>query len=361
MNLIVSMVLFFTIVMGELDPMESWRIFKDSYGKKYNSQEEKKRYLIFVRNMAKIPELKLANPLAEFGITKFSDLTEEEFMVYHNAEEYYRTVDQNVIERVSVVVNSSLVADAVDWREKGAVTEVKDQKHCGSCWAFSAAGNIEGQWAIAGNKLLSLSEQELVSCDYTSSGCQGGLMDSAFKWLISDRQGTIWSENNYPYVSGDGTTRPCMHLCTALASPATDDWCAEMCYNEQGKSLCTKELCDCTPRSNETAATISGYKDLPQNEESLKSWLSTNGPIAIGVAVPLGTVWQSYRGGIMTNCGHGSCNHGVLLVGYGTESGQEYWIIKNSWGASWGEKGYIRVGYGTNQCNLKFSPSSSTV
>lgn len=358
--MVILMLFFFAMTFAEVEYMESWRNFKTTYGKNYNALEENRRFLIFVDNMKKAAEVQKSEPFATFGVTKFSDLTEEEFKVYHNSEKYYRSLDQNV-ERVSVIVNESLVAAGVDWRAKGAVSPVKDQGHCGSCWAFSAAGNIEGQWAIAGNKLLSLSEQNLVSCDYTSSGCQGGLMDSAFKWLMSDRAGTIMSETNYPYLSADGTTRPCEHLCHGLKAPASDTWCSEMCYNEQGKSLCTPELCDCSPRKNNTAATISGYKDLPKDEGQLKAWLSTNGPIAIGVAVPLGRVWQGYTGGIMSNCGSSTPNHGVLLVGYGDDGGKAYWIVKNSWGASWGEKGYIRLEYGTNQCNLVFSPSSATV
>jgi len=360
MKFIIIMGLVLSVVaMSDIHYQMSWQDFKVKYDKKYNPIEEKKRYQIFLENVAQVVKLKMEHPLAEFGVNKFSDLTEEEFKIYHNAEKYYRSLDQNV-ERVSVNVNFS-VADSVDWRAKGAVTSVKDQSHCGSCWAFSAVGNIEGQWAIAGHALIGLSEQELVSCDYTSDGCQGGLMDSAFKWLMSDRSGDIMSEGKYPYVSGDGTTRPCKHLCKALKDPATDDWCAEMCYNEQGKPLCTPDLCDCSRNKTITAATISGYKDLPKNEAQLRAWLSTNGPIAIGVAVPLGRVWQSYTGGIMTNCGVSTPNHGVLIVGYGTEGNQDYWIVKNSWGASWGEKGYIRLAYGSNQCNLVFSPSSSTV
>lgn len=356
MNLFLSLI--FVIAVAEIDYMPAWRDFKKKYNKNYDMVEENKRYMIFIEHMQQTAKLQQENPSASFGVTKFADLTEEEFKIYHNSEQYYASLDQNV-ERISVVVNES--AADVDWRTKGAVSSVKDQKHCGSCWAFSAAGNIEGQWAIAGNKLISLSEQELVSCDYTSSGCQGGLMDSAFKWLMSDRKGTIMSEENYPYVSGDGTTRPCAHLCRGLKDPATDTWCSQMCYNEQGKPLCTPELCDCSPRSNITAATITGYKDLPKNEDQLKTWLSTHGPIAIGVAVPLGRVWQGYTGGIMSNCPSSMPNHGVLLVGSGNDNGKEYWIVKNSWGASWGEKGYIRLQYGTNQCNLVFSPSTAEV
>jgi len=352
------LLLFFTMCMAEMDYTLEWHIFKKAYGKHYNEFEEKKRYSIFVDFMEDLAEVRLANPFATFGFTKFSDLTEDEFKMYHNSEEHYLSLDQNV-ERDHVVVNKSL-AD-VDWRQKGAVSSVKDQGHCGSCWAFSAAGNIEGQWAIAKGKLTSLSEQNLVSCDYTSSGCQGGLMDSAFKWLLSDRKGTIMSEGNYPYLSADGTTRPCKHLCTGLKPPANDDWCSEMCYNEQGKPLCTPDLCDCSPRKNNTAAIITGYVDLPKTEDQMKTWMLKNGPIAIGVAVPLGRVWQGYTGGIMNNCGVSTPDHGVLLVGSGNEGGKEYWIVKNSWGASWGEKGYIRLEYGTNQCNLIFSPSSANV
>jgi len=269
------------------------------------------------------------------------------------------------------VYNAAELAAAptsMDWRQQGAVSPVKDQGHCGSCWAFSTTGNIEGQAFIALGSLPVLSEQELVSCDYDDSGCKGGLMDQAFGWLSSVRSGQILTESYYPYESGDGTTRGCggtagkYVLCRGKGGSATDAWCTQFCNDNQGKSLCTPDLCDCTPTGAHLGATISGFIDLPKSEDQLSAWLAQHGPISIGVAVPLGAFWQSYTGGIMTESacpGSATPNHGVLLVGYDLK--EKYWIVKNSWGGDFGEKGYIRLEYGTNTCNLVFSPSSSQV
>ena len=183
-----------------------------------------------------------------------------------------------------------------------------------SCWAFSSTGGIEGQWFLAGNTLTSVAEQELVSCDKTDSGCNGGLMDNAFAWLQSAKNGQIVTEASYPYTSGGGVSGQCKYS-----------------------------------SSMPVGATISGHADLPHDEDQMAAWMMTNGPISIAVDA---TSFQSYTGGIMSNCISQQLDHGVLAVGV-TDS---YWIIKNSWGASWGEAGYIRVAKGTNQCLLKNSP-----
>ena len=195
-----------------------------------------------------------------------------------------------------------------------AVTHVKNQAQCGSCWAFSSTGGIEGQWFLAGNTLTSVAEQELVSCDKTDSGCNGGLMDNAFAWLQSAKNGQIVTEASYPYTSGGGVSGQCKYS-----------------------------------SSMPVGATISGHADLPHDEDQMAAWMMTNGPISIAVDA---TSFQSYTGGILSNCISQQLDHGVLAVGV-TDS---YWIIKNSWGASWGEAGYIRVAKGTNQCLLKNSP-----
>jgi C1A family cysteine protease len=210
----------------------------------------------------------------------------------------------------------------LDWRTKGAVTAVKDQGQCGSCWAFSTTGNIEGQWKIKGHALTSVSEQELVSCDTIDSGCNGGLMDNAFDWLVQSRKGVIATETSYPYVSGGGNVPKCKT--TGLVN----------------------------------GATITGHKDLPKDETQMAALLASGGPIAIAVDA---TSFQSYTGGILTNCISQQIDHGVLLVGYGVSGTTSYWIIKNSWAASWGEQGYIRVKQGSNECLITSYPTTATV
>ena len=299
----------------EENEMLLWNNFKSTYGKKYSGADEIKRRSIFKANLMKGADQEAQNPEASFGMNVYSDLSAEEFKTYHNL---------NVPTKASPAKQFSAdqvkaAADSVDWRAKGAVTQVKNQKQCGSCWAFSTTGGIEGQWKLAGNKLTSLSEQELVSCDKTDSGCNGGLMDSAFEWLLSAHKGQIVTEESYPYTSGDGISG--------------------ICHDVASKTV---------------GATIDGHKDIAHDEDEMATWVSTNGPLSIAVDA---TSWQTYSGGVMSNCESRQLDHGVLIVGYGAD----YWVIKNSWGPSWGESGYIRVKRGTNQCLLKNSPCTSEV
>lgn len=343
----------------------SFEDFMHRFNKTYAEPEREVRKLIFDENIALSAQLSLHNSRTNFGMTKFSDLSPAEFAERHGLH-YSTGWQSNAAAQLYTTDEVAASPASIDWRAKGAVSAVKDQGHCGSCWAFSTTGNIEGQAFIALGRLPVLSEQELVSCDDGDSGCQGGLMDTAFGWLSSTRSGQLMTESYYPYKSGDGTTRGCggvngKHvLCRGKGGSATDAWCTQFCNNRQGKALCTPDLCDCSATGAHAGATISGFIDLPKNEDQLSAWLSRNGPISIGVAVPLGAVWQGYTGGIMAESacpGSAMPNHGVLLVGY--DLTEKYWIIKNSWGADFGEKGYIRVEYGSNTCNLVFSPSSS--
>ena len=191
-----------------------------------------------------------------------------------------------------------------------------------SCWAFSSSGNIEGQWFLAGNNLTSLSEQELVSCDDTNGGCGGGWQDKAFAWLQSERNGSIVTEASYPYKSG------------------TMGWAPSCTLKE----------------SMPVGATISSHADVARNEADMAAWVSANGPLAIVVDVG-GGGWGAYKSGVLTKCTAGTVDHAVLIVGFA----ETYWIIKNSWGTTWGEAGYIRLQRGTNQCNLTFKPTSAHV
>lgn len=269
-----------------------WKSFKETYGKQYSGADEDRRRAIFVDNMLKAAALE-AKDTASFGMSPFSDLTAEEFKAtHHNLKVQQKESPKNIFsaEEAREASNGS-----VDWRKKGAVTHVKNQAQCGSCWAFSSTGGIEGQWFLAGNTLTSVAEQELVSCDKTDSGCNGGLMDNAFAWLQSNKNGQIVTEASYPYTSGGGVTGQCKYS-----------------------------------SSMQVGATISGHADLPHDEDQMAAWMMTNGPISIAVDA---TSFQSYTGGILSNCISQQLDHGVLAVGV-TDS---YWIIKNSWGASWGE------------------------
>ena len=292
--------------------------FQAEFKRFYATKEETEyRRAVFEQNMAVAATMQALNPLAEFGPTAFADMTAEEFKAYHNADAYFA----KEMERAeSTEAFPPAAGNAIDWRTKGAVTPVKDQGQCGSCWAFSATGNIEGAWVVAGHTLTSVSEQELVSCDTTSHGCSGGLMSNAFNFLLKNRNGTIVTEASYPYVSGGGYAPACEVKGTA-------------------------------------GATITSYKDLPKDEAALTSYVFSNGPAAVAVDA---TSWQTYRGGLMTNCISRQLDHGVLAVGFDDSANPPFWIVKNSWGTSWGEKGYIRFVKNKNACLVKNMASAAT-
>jgi C1A family cysteine protease len=305
-----------------------WSEFQEQHKPMYSStQESELRFKIFKDNILSAAEQQRLNPLASFGVSRFSDLTDEEFSQRRAGMKPSRNHSGVADVFSSKEVESTLRASAsVDWRTKGAVTPVKDQGDCGGCWSFATTGNIESMWAIAGNQLTPLSEQELLECDnyFPCMGCNGGEMSCAYVFLSGEKKGQIATEASYPYTAGAASkTGSCKG-------------------------------------SKTTGATITGSKDLPSSETQMAAYVAANGPIAIGAyAIP----WKQYKSGILTNCGSGSDNpdHAILIVGYGTDQGQDYWLIKNSWGESYGEEGYIRVARGKNLCKVASQPTTALV
>ncbi|XP_062378390.1 procathepsin L-like [Sardina pilchardus] len=211
------------------------------------------------------------------------------------------------------------VPKAVDWRDKGFVTDVKDQKDCGSCWAFGATGSLEGQTFRKTGKLVSLSEQQLVDCsrDYDNYGCGGGLPDPAYQYIKDN--GGIDTEESYPYEAKDGK---------------------------------------CRFKPDSVGATCTGFVDITSGDENaLQKAVATVGPVSVLIDAEHSS-FQMYESGVYEepDCNPENLDHAVLAVGYGSENGKDYWLVKNSWGLSWGDKGYIKMTRNKhNQCGIASS------
>eukprot|EP00042_Codosiga_hollandica_P033262 m.220231 g.220231 ORF g.220231 m.220231 type:complete len:254 (+) comp54144_c0_seq3:398-1159(+) len=206
-----------------------------------------------------------------------------------------------------------------DWRDQGVVTAVKNQEQCGSCWAFSTAENIESVWAIAGNGLVELAPQQIVDCDTKDDGCNGGNPPTAYEYVIG--AGGLEKESSYPYTASQG---PC-------------------------KAQASLEV-----------AKISGYAWATQtkNETEMQVAVYSVAPLSICVDA---SSWQTYSGGVVTsNCGT-SLDHCVQLTGWGVDGSTNYWSVRNSWGTTWGEQGYIRVLLGSDMCGIAQEATTSKV
>ncbi|XP_068659884.1 senescence-specific cysteine protease SAG39-like [Aristolochia californica] len=274
------------------------------YGRVYKDTAEKeRRFKIFADNVQLVEAFNSdGGNNYRLSVNEFADLTNEEFRASRNG---FRPSLRDTSSSLFRYENVTAVPSTVDWRKKGAVTPVKDQGQCGCCWAFSAVAAMEGATKLSTGKLVSLSEQELVDCDTrgVDQGCNGGLMDDAFKFILHN--GGLTTETTYPYEGVDGK-----------------------CNSKKEAS---------------SAAKISGFEDVPENSESALLKAAANQPVSVAIDAG-GIPFQLYSGGVFTGpCGT-SLDHGVTVVGYGTTSdGTMYWLVKNSWGSSWGEDGYIRM------------------
>jgi cathepsin F len=316
-------------VGASADVGAKFAVFMEQHGKAYASKEEHaKRLEIFSANIKRIEGLNALSKTAEFRMNKFGDLHPDEFRASHLSAT--PAVRDDAL-RVAPDIDTKDLPQAFDWRTKGAVTPVKNQGGCGSCWAFSAVGNIEGQHFLAGHNLTQFSEQNLVDCDHEcmvydgskscDAGCGGGLQPNAFRYVI--KTGGIDTEESYPYQGVDG---------------------------------------QCQWKKANVGATISNYTMISKEADQIAAQLVARGPLAIAADA---AEWQFYFGGIFDiPCGT-SLDHGILIVGYGSGTNiwgvQDYWWIKNSWGADWGESGYLRVHKGSGTCGVNLFVSTAEI
>ncbi|XP_073133740.1 senescence-specific cysteine protease SAG39-like [Henckelia pumila] len=290
------------------------------YGRVYNDQVEKaKRFKIFNQNVKFIESFNLNQTNSyKLAVNEFADVSNEEFRASRGG---YKRSPHNTFSTNFRHENVTAIPASLDWRKKGAVTAVKNQFTCGCCWAFSAVAATEGINGIKTGKLVSLSEQELVDCDIKNNeGCDGGLMNEAFEFII--HQG-LSTEANYPYRGENG-----------MCNRKKESW---------------------------RVAKITGYENVPSEDESALLKAVAKQPVSVAIDAS-GPTFRFFAGGIYTGeCGT-DLDHGVTVVGYGkSKSGKKYWLVKNSWGAEWGEGGYVKferdVGAKKGLCGIAMDAS----
>jgi len=295
----------------------AWQFWKATNKCTYAHEgEESVRYMIWQDNVRYITEHNKRTDVSyTLQINEFADLTNAEYRERNGWKKSQRNRTTSESSKFMVPCGIEM-PDEVDWRKMGYVTPVKNQGQCGSCWAFSTTGSLEGQMFKKNGQLVSLSEQNLLDCSvsFGNHGCNGGLMDNAFDYIQAN--GGLDSEAAYPYETRQGV---------------------------------------CRYKQADSAAVVTGYKDVDTgNELALKQALATQGPVSVAIDASHQS-FQFYHKGVYDEpaCDSYRLDHGVLTVGYGTEDGKDYWLVKNSWGTTWGEAGYVKMSRNCdNQCGI---------
>lgn len=288
-----------------------------TYGRQYSSEAEHlKRFKIFQENLAYIRVFNSMGNTVVLGVNDFSDLSPAEFKSMYLSP---KPLPLNEEDEEGEDFAGISVPAQVDWRTQNAVTPVKNQGQCGSCWAFSATGSMESAWFLAGHTLVSLSEQQLVDCSraYGNQGCNGGFYRQAYSYVIANKG--ITSEANYPYTAKDGA-------------------------------------CNKSKAVQYSASISSQVKVSANNPTALQAAVATK-PTSVSVEADQ-SVWQNYKSGTITNnCGT-NLDHDVMAVGYDTTGSTPFWIVKNSWGTSWGMSGYLQIAItsGAGVCGINMTP-----
>jgi C1A family cysteine protease len=275
----------------------------------YDDEERPYRYATFVDNLRTITERNLDGNLGTHWVNEFADLSPEEFKArFLGYQPKLSLFGRDELELPATT------AKAVDWRGSKYVTKVKDQGQCGSCWAFSATEQIETDVAFATGKLLTLSPQQITSCDKTDGGCNGGNTETAYNYV--KKAGGLEAESNYPYTSGK-----------------------------------TKKTGTCKATKSDNKATIGGYKTVSSSASSESKMVTQIQKSPMSVCVDANS-WQTYHSGVVGKSCKAQLDHCVQAVGYSTSGANDYWIVRNSWGTGWGNNGYIYVQANIDACGI---------
>jgi len=287
--------------------------WQQQHGKAYLSfTEHKTRFSVFRANLDFINSHDAEARGFTVALNRFADMTLQEFAAWANGMNVTKA-NARLLSRTQA---DSTLPSSWDWRQQGAVTAVKNQGQCGSCWSFSATGSTEGAHFLKTQNLVSLSEQNLVDCSTAQGnlGCKGGLMDYAFKYIISNNG--IDTESSYPYTA----TGP--------------------------------NQCEFNPAN--VGATLSSFQDVAGGDENALQSAVHKTPVSVAIDASHQS-FQFYSGGVYNEpaCSSTNLDHGVLAIGWGVDSGSDYWLVKNSWGADWGLSGYIWMSRNANnQCGI---------
>ncbi|XP_070150783.1 cathepsin O [Polyergus mexicanus] len=339
--LVVSLCFFMIPIKVEPDKnIEDAKLFENyivQYNKSYKNDSTKykerfERFQKSLRHIEKMNSFRSSQESAYYGLTEFSDLSEDEFLKRillpdlalrgqkHTTASYYHQHFTNSVNRVKRITG---IPSKFDWRDRGVVGPVRNQESCGACWAFSTIGVAESMYAIKNGTLYPFSVQEMIDCMPGGYGCQGGDICSLLSWLLVSKTGII-SENVYPLTWRNDACRLSKTFAKTLEVKITDFTC----------------------------------DSFVNAESELLTLLITHGPVAAAVNA---ISWQNYLGGVIQYHCDGSFNnmdHAVQIVGYDTEASIPHYIIKNSWGSAFGNKGYIYIAIGKNLCGIANQVSS---
>jgi len=311
--LLVALFACCALAYSELEYQSAFTFWMQQWGRSYSHEEFQLRYRVFRHNMDFIAAHNKAHKGYTVALNQFADLSLSEF------QRIYLGTKANIPHtHVTPILKHVTLPTSFDWRQQGAVTAIKNQGQCGSCWSFSTTGSVEGCHFLTTKKLVSLSEQNLMDCSYSqgNQGCDGGLMTQAMDYIISNKG--IDTEKSYPYTAEDGT-------------------------------------CHYTPANS--GATMKSYTNVQTGSEQDLQTKVAMGPTSVAIDASHSS-FQFYSSGVYNepDCSTSQLDHGVLAIGWGIDSGSTFWLVKNSWGTSWGMNGYIEMTRdttgNTNQCGI---------